>query len=245
MNSNDWKLLVDITFKTQSYRRNFDLVNENESFITECDGTISHIRLSEHKSPVQVGEYGISIWNIGMGMNFGVDFYKLLSKHQIEATYSELNSIIENNLFDFKKYDKVILIHSFILREDYRKRGITEEFVELVYRDFYDKRNIIIALVKPFQDNPIDADYFFHNKIISVRDDGSNKVDKIPAVEYYSLNNLLIKKDTEMNEYKLFSVATKCGFVRIDDSHLFMLSPEKTIERMKEKQKNIEIIEII
>jgi hypothetical protein len=46
----------------------------------------------------------------------------------------------------------------------------------------------------------------------------------------------LEKQDTEKNEYKLFSVAAKCGFTRIGESYLFQYSPEKTIERMIEKR---------
>ena len=44
------------------------------------------------------------------------------------------------------------------------------------------------------------------------------------------------KRDVELNEYKLFSVASKCGFSRLDNSHLFQFSPDKIIERMLEKR---------
>lgn len=246
MNSADWNMLLNVTFKTQSYRKNFDFVSENENFITEHDGVISEVRIAERKPPLIIGEYGFSVWNIGLGMKFGADFNKLINEYQIENAYSELISLQKNKSFDIKKYKKVIIVHSLILRSDYRKRGITEEFTEFLYREFYDENNVIIALVKPFQNNPIDADYYSKRKSVPVRENlrALQDVVDVPAIEYYSLNNLMNKNDTELNEYKLFGVATNCGFKRIDDSHLFLFSPEKTIGRILEKQNKMKINKI-
>jgi hypothetical protein len=58
----------------------------------------------------------------------------------------------------------------------------------------------------------------------------------VPAMKYYSLDELLKNEDTEINEYKLFAVANRCGFQRINESHLFLFSPEKIDGRMREKQ---------
>lgn len=240
----DWNLWNDITFKTQGYRKNFDLVNANENFITEYDGTISEIRLTKRKPPRPVGEYGFSVWNIGLGKRFAVDFNKLIKEHSFENTYAELIRVIKKGEIDIKEYKKIVLVHTFILHKDYRKHGITEEFIEMLYRDFYCENVAIIMLVKPFQDNPIDADFYLNRKSVLIRESlDISDVIAVPATEYYSLNELINKKDKELNEYKLFAVANKCGFRRINESYLFLFSPEKIEERMLEKQKHSQQVE--
>ena len=94
-------------------------------------------------------------------------------------------------------------------------------------------------MVKPFQNNPIDKDYYYKRKSIQVIKsmDFLDRLDEIPAFEYYSLNDLYNKEDTEINEYKLFAVANKCGFKRISETHLFFFSPEKIQNKMIEKIK--------
>ena len=196
----DWNLWSNIAFKTQGYRKNFDIINTNENFITEHDGIITQIRLIKHKPPRQVGEYGFSVWNIGLGKRFAVDFNKLIKEHAFEDTYDELIGVIKKKEIDIKDYKKIVLVHTFILKNDYRKRGITEEFVEMLYRDFYADDVAVIMLVKPFQDNLIDADFYFNRKYVLVRENIKTKGDVIPATEYYSLNELMEKKDTEINE---------------------------------------------
>ena len=238
MKRKDWNLWNNITFKTQGYRKNFDIINTNENYITEYDGGIGEIRLQKRKPPRPVGEYGFSVWNIGLGNKFHVDFNKLIKEHAFEDTYKELFGVIKKKEIDMKDYKKIVLVHTFILNKDYRKRGITEEFIEMLYRDFYCDDVAIIMLVKPFQDNLIDADYYFNRKHVLVRETLNIKdAIGVPATEYYSLNELIEKEDTELNEYKLFAVADRCGFKRINESHLFLLSPEKITERLEEKQK--------
>ena len=236
MERRDWNLWNNITFKTQGYRKNFDIVNTNENFITEYDGTISEIRFEKRKLPRPVGEYGFSVWNIGLGKKFAVNFDKLIKEHALEDTYSELVRVIKKKEIDVKNYKKIVLVHTFVLNKDYRKRGITEEFVEMLYRDFYDEDVAIIMLVKPFQNNLIDAEFYFNHKHILVREGLRTAGVAVPAPEYYSLNELLEKTDTEINEYKLFAVAHRCGFQRINESYLFQFTPEKIEDRMSEKQ---------
>jgi len=237
MNRTDINIWSNLTFKTRAYRKNYDLITDDENIITEYDGTVSMLRIGEKKSPLIIGEYGFSVWNIELGKMLGIDFNKLLFAHRIEDTYDELRAAIANSLIDVNDYRKVVLLHSLMLRADVRKHGISEEFVEMIYRDFYDENNIIIALVKPFQNNPIDADYYFERKSVIINDVSCDveNVDKIPASEYYSLKELTNKDDREFNEYKLFSVATRCGFSRIGGSYLFKYSPDKTIERLIDK----------
>jgi len=237
MKRRDWNLWNNITFKTKGYRKNFDIVNTNEKFITEYDGTVSEIRLEERKPPRPIGEYGFSVWNIGLGKKFGVDFNKLIKEHELEDTYRELIRVIMKKEIDVSDYKKIVLVHTFILNKDYRKRGITEEFIEMLYQDFYSDDIAIIMLVKPFQDNLIDSDFYFNRKYVLVREALNDKGIAVPATEYYSLNELREKNDTEINEYKLFAVAHKCGFQRINESYLFLFSPQKIEKRWKEKEK--------
>lgn len=238
MKNVDWKLWDNITFKTHGYRKNFDLVENNESFITEYDGEISEIRIKKRKPPIMIGEYGISVWNIELGNKFGTDFYELLKKYMLEDTYEELLNLVEKNEFNLNKYKKIVLVHTIILRKEYRKRGITEELTEMLYRDFYSDDVVVLMLVKPFQDNTIDADYYLNRKEVLVRESIKPSIQtKVSGAEYYSLGEFIEKDDAEMNEYKLFAVANRCGFQRINESFLFIFTPEKIIKRMLMKQK--------
>src|ERR1035437_2613914 len=193
----NWNIWDNLTFKTIQYNKNFDMVNNNESFITEYCGTISEIRIGDYKPPIIVGEYTISLWNIELGKKFNADFNKLINEHHVEDIYNELLKITKNKDIDIINYNKIAFITTLVIHPDYRKHEITEEFIEFIYRNFYAENNAIIALIKPFQ-----------------------------------------KKDTEINEYKLFSIAAKCGFSRINDSYLFIYSPEKTFERMLKKKEH-------
>jgi len=239
MDSKDWTLWGNITFKTLGYRKNFDLVNDDENIITEYEGSVSEIRLAEQKPPIIIGEYGFSIWNIDLGLKFGVDFNKLIKEHAIENTYAELRDMILKKEVNINNFKKIVLIHTFILRKDYRKRGITDELIEMFYRDFYCKNTAIIALIKPFQDNPIDMDFYYKRKSVAVKESiRPPEISYVPAFEYYNLNELMEKTDREINEYKLFAIANRCGFSRLNDSYLFIYSPEKTVERMMEKREH-------
>jgi hypothetical protein len=233
-----WDIWDNITFKTISYHKNFDLVNDDESLITEYCGTISLIRLAEYKPPLLMGEFELSTWNIELGNKFNANINKLIKCHKIDIVYSELMNVIKKGDIDVNKFNKIVFVNNVILRPEFRKFGLTEELVELLYREHYVNGGTIIALVMPLQNNPIDTEYYFKEKIVEIRPSlqNYNEIELIPSVEYYCLNDLLEKKDTEKNEYKLFSVAARCGFTRIGESYLFQYSPEKTIERMIEKR---------
>lgn len=238
METKDWNLWNNITFKTANYVKNFDLTVLNDNIITEHEGEIHEIRTEYGKPPFLVGEFGISVWNIKLAIRLGIDIHKLLKDHKSENLYDELMETISRNNFDIHKYSNIVLIQNFILHPRFRKHGITEEFIEFVYRGFFDDNNIIIALVKPLQENPIDIDFFLNQKQVEVRKVPKNyhDVEIVPARIYYSIDDLFSKSDKEMNEYKLFAIASKCGFSRIDNSHLFILTPEKMLERIREKR---------
>ncbi len=242
MNSKNWKLWDNVTFKTTSYHRNFDLINDNENIITEYEGNISEVRISEHKPPILMGEYLFSIWNLELGKMFNVDLNELLNSYHFESIYYEFLLLLKNKLIDISKYQKIMFISNLILKPDYRKHEISEEFIEFIYRDFYGKDTAIIALVKPIQNNVIDFDFYMNHRNVEIfqsihKKDGVNIVS---GKEYYLLNDLLKKDDNEMNEYKLFSLAVRLGFSRISDSHLFLYAPDATTKRMFEKRNEME-----
>lgn len=238
MEAKNWNLWNNITFKTINYRRNFDLTVSDDNIIAEHDGYISEIRISEDKPPITIGEFGISVWNIELGHKLNININELLENHQIECTYEELMKVISKKEIDINKFGKIVFITNLILRPDYRKLGITEEFVEYLYRDYYEKNNAVIALVKPLQNNPIDIDFFLYHNFVEVRTvlKDFHNFENVPARTYYSIDDLSSKTDKEINEYKLFALATKCGFNRIDDSCLFMLTPDKMFQRILEKR---------
>ena len=233
-----------LAFKTRSYRKNYDLITTNENIITEYEGSVSELRIKERLLPLLIGEYAFSVWNLKLGRMLEVDLRKLLKDYADEDTYIELQNVIANNKFSFDDYDKVVLIHNFVLRADYRKKEITEEFVETMYRDFYGDRVAMIVLTKPIQNNVVDNDYYLnHHRAMEVfkeiNDEGDLEKTKTPAYLYYSLKDLHDKDDIEYNEYKLFAVADRCGFTRIAESRLFQFNPDKTVVRLLIKMKKI------
>ena len=158
-------------------------------------------------------------------------------EYSIEDTYAELYQQIDKGFFNPFGFDKVILLHSLMLHPEYRKRGVTEEFIEVVHREHHNSNTAIIALVKPFQTNRNDADFYLRRRGVEVRDSIS-ETKIVPSIKFYQLKELVKVEDIEIVEYKLFGVANRCGFDRIDDSHLFMYVPDKTIERMKGKHRD-------
>lgn len=239
MNKKSWDVWSNLTFKTQGYRKNFDLVTEDENIISEYIGNISMIRLSEHKPPITIGEYTFSVWDISLAKILSIDLNKLLDANKIVNAYVELIELIRKGKINVKDYDKIVLIHSLVICPEYRKMELTEEFIECIYRDYHFDNTAILAQVQPFQNNQTDYEYYMGQKTVLVRNEYNavNKFDVIPAGQYYHLNDFIEKTDTEKNEYKLFAVAGRCGFQRINDSHLFLLNPEIILERIKEKKK--------
>jgi hypothetical protein len=237
MDKKGWDVWNNITFKTQGYRKNFDLITENENIISEYIGAISMMRTSEHKPPFIIGEYSFSVWDISLAKILEINLNTLLIAHTMVSAYYEMAKVIKKEI-NINDYDKIVLIHSLVVRPEYRKLEITEEFMEFIYRDYHANNTAIIALVQPFQDNEIDLDYYMNQKTVLVRNEfgATNKFEVIQASDYYSLIKFLEKDDSETNEYKLFALAQRCGFKRINDSHLFFLNPEIVIERIKEKK---------
>jgi hypothetical protein len=244
MDKKGWDVWNNITFKTQGYRKNFDLVTENENIISEYIGNISVIRLAENKPSITIGEYTFSVWDISLAKILKINLNKLLDAHHMVNAYIELVKMIKAGEIDINRFDKIVLIHSLVIHPEFRKLGITEEFIEFIYRDYHFDKTAILAIVQPFQNNEYDLDYYLNQKNVLVRtENATNQFSTIQAGEYYDLYKFLNKNDVEMNEYRLFALANKCGFSRIDDSHLFLLDPNTIIERIKEKKESNEIWE--
>jgi len=217
---NDLDLWENLAFKTTIYRKNYDLTMKHEHFITEYDGVINKLNIKENKSPTLIGEFGFSVWNVGLARKFGIKLDTLLNKFDETGGYIELGKLIKRKKTSINDLDKVIIIHTYVLHPDYKKMGITDEFMEFMYRDFYiEKNSKLFAYIIPMQDNKSDWEFYKSQ----------------PIFKYYSLEELLESKDSELNEYKLFSRFQKTGFIRINNSHIFEFEPDTIIKRLSKK----------
>ena len=145
IDNNNFELWSDLTFKTQGYRKNFDLINQNENIITEYEGVITKLRVSSNMMPLIVGEYSISTWDIRLSKLLRIDIAKLFKTYEDDDIYGELLNVT-NKLIDIYRYDKIVLISSLVLHENYRKKEITEEFIEMVYRDFHNDKTMQVDI---------------------------------------------------------------------------------------------------
>lgn len=235
-----WNLWKNISFKTTAYRKNFDLIDNNDNIITHCDGIISKLRIDEQKKPLIIGEYMISIWNVELVKMLNLDIITLLYNYKFVKSYNELLFAINNNYININDYDKIVFINTFVLHKEYRKCGIVDEFFEMIYREFYNKNTLILTLALPFQYNPIDFDYFKYRKFLYVDDDKKNK---ISGMNYYGLNNFFDKNNIETNTHKIHSILEKYDFNQIKNTNLFIFNPNYFIKRITYKTINNNRIE--
>ena len=196
-------------------------------------------RFMTNKLPLIVGEFGFSSLNIFLAKKLNYNIYNLVDDLSVDDSYEEFSKIIKKDINIFE-YDRIVFIHTLVIIKKLRGIGITEEFIEGIYRDFYSEKTAILAYVKPFQKNKIDSDYFLNKKDVDVREHIKEPSKYISAKKYYELTDFMDKEDNEMNEYKLFNLAKKCGFNRINDSYLFILNPNAILKRIKNKTKIIE-----
>lgn len=240
MKNNLWKKL---TFRTTSYRKNYDLEFLNDNFITEHEGVISEIRLAEKKPPFIIGEYSISIWNFELANIFNVNLFPIFAQYEYEMAYEEILRAIDQNLLNLKSVDKLIVLKNLIIHPDYRKKGVTDEFVEFLYRDYYlGGNNKMVVLVKPLQDNFVDFDYYTTKKPnFKIRELSGEEFSykNISPQKYFAINDLTKKEDSEYNEYKLFAVASRCGFRRIGETCVFEFTPNNIIEHIRLKREEV------
>ena len=91
------------------------------------------------------------------------------------------------------------------MKKEYRKKHITEEFIEFIYSEFYDEKTLIVVLALPIQYDEVIMDSIIYNNFIEMREKSSNiNIEKINSNEYYGMNELISKTDHELNEIKLF-----------------------------------------
>lgn len=239
MNEKIYNILNDVTFKTQVYQKNFNFLGI-DNIISENDGIITRLRTEENKPPIIIGEFGFSSWNINVAKIYDINIDQVILDYSKENSYGELLHLRKNGSIDFHNINRLYILHSFILHEDYRKYEITEELFEMFYRVFLSENDMLLALVMPFQYNKVDFDYYYKNKkVLNLTSIKPRKQTEHSASDYYSLNNFLDNNDYESDSYRLFALASRCGLIRIGDGHLFKFTPDKTIERLKNK-KNIE-----
>jgi len=226
----------EIAFETQGYRKNFDLL-KNDNIISEYVGRISKLNIDELKPPFKIGEYIFSVWDLSLAKLLNINVLKLMKTYKIRNAYNELHGLISNKDLDIKKYRKIVVIHSLIVHPDYRKNEIVEEFIEFIYRDYYADDIAVIVLAKPLQHNKFEFDFYSKQTIRSYKQLDDNDYDLISVKEYYSLDKLINEYKDETIMYKLYAVAVKCGFNRINESNLFIFAPDFTINRINEKFK--------
>lgn len=233
----DIKLWVNLTFKSTCYHRNFDMSVDNENIITEHSGIISAVRIKEKKAPAHVGEYEYSIWNLILGRRLKFNIKKLLKVYSDEIQYQVLGEQIKNNEINLTNYNKLVVIDRIILHPDYRKRGVSEEFTEFMYRNYYDSKTLIIVYIKPIQEELLDEEFYINHKHLAIKETISRlePIKQILARDYYELDDLIVSDDSEFNLYKLYAVAARCGFERIGNSRLFIFNKQNTIKRLKKK----------
>ena len=234
-------ILNKLIFKTTTYNKNTNIVFKDDSFVTEYEGIINKLRIDDEKPPLHIGEFSMSQINFDIGKKFNADLKRYIIQRTNEDCYIDLIKLIKNKEINIENFDKVLFIHNLIIRPDHRKIGITEEFIEYIYRMFYRDGIKIIALVKPFQLKKDDYNYFMTEKVVDIRIRLADRAQQsFPAKTYYSLDELKQVEDIELSEYKLFALANKCGFYRVGDSYIFEFEPEKIIKRLRRKLALIE-----
>lgn len=221
--------IQNLSFNNKLYKTNYDLIIPNDNIITESDGTIYKLRINEKKPPLFVGEYNLSIWNLKLGYLLNADIQEMIKKFSQQESYIELNNIINDKSFDINNYNKLIIIHSVVIKKEYRKNDVLNELIESIYREYNDDKTAILMYVKPIQYNKLEFELFSKIKEYDYNDDTHLK---ISGKEYYSLNELDANTDAELNELKLFQRVHDCGFDRIENSKLFMLSEDFILNRI-------------
>jgi hypothetical protein len=228
-------LISNISFKTKCYRKNYDLTIPDEHIITEYEGEISLLRINEKKLPKLIGEFGFSVWDVSLGEFLNINIEELLEAQSDNTTYSNMLSLIKNNEFNYKKYNKILFIHTLIIKEEFRNNEIGEEFVEYIYRDFHNENTAIVFLALPFQYDDNQMEYYSKHKKININEMDNVQNKTISAYEYYSLDKFMDKNDYELNKLKIYSTTHKYGFDRISNSDLFIMNHHNILNRMLKK----------
>jgi hypothetical protein len=239
MDKNISRIHNGLTFKTTSYGKNSGFFLKNEHIIIESSGVITLINNVIGKPPILVGEYYISTWNLKLSKTLNIDINNLINHFKGQCSYDELSNLISNNDIDLNKPNKLVIIQSLILSPQYRKKHILDELIEFIYREYGNDDTKIIILALPLQYNEMDYNYYNITHIVEIKEKVGNNSDikYVPAKEYFQLDDLTNKTDFELNQYKLYACAQKCGFDRIGESNLFILNQSFILNKIINKNK--------
>jgi hypothetical protein len=237
------EIIKDITFKSLSYRKNFNLSFKDEHLITNYLGTITLLQIVEKKPPLLIGEYSFSTIDLKVAKFLDVDIFESLKTLSTIGPYNQLYDVLLGYGDEIYNYNKIIVLETLILRKEFRKKEISEEFIESVYRDVYGNDCIMFGFFVPIQYNDLNSDYFLKERVVKLKNDLGDGSDfkYVETAKYYSLNEFLIDGvDKEYSEYKIFSIATRLGFIRTNDNtSVFRFNNESLIlNRIKEKDEN-------
>jgi len=226
----------NISYKINSYPNNNDLAYYNDCYITNHDGFIYLKNFDNNNMPQLIGEFFISTLNIEIIKQLNVNIINVFKNYTNEILYSELLKVIYQKELNIFKYSNIVIVQSLVIKKEYRKKKIFNDFVEMLFREYYNNNTLIILLVLPFQKNPIDYKYYKQKKqIIKTK---SNDI-TINAFDYYNLYEFEQTNDDELCELKLFSHASKMGFSRISNTHIFILNkPNIIINQIINKSPN-------
>lgn len=231
-----------LKFKYIAHHTNFNILTNTDHFLTDYTGDVIKLRFMENKPPLIIGDFSFSVWNFDLANKMNINVFDTFLDYPSNHPYSEIHTIYKTNPNLFYKIKKMVLIHTLILHPDYRGKNISEEFVEFIYRAFYDEDNLILLNATPLQYNEEDFLYFNIYKTIELKNDihDDDNILKIKAKEYYNLDDLS-KDDLEIDTYKVYGIAARCGFNRLSDTSIFKLEDYKILNRILYKQKKFGI----
>lgn len=231
------RLLTFDVDKTESVSIHDDVYIE--SFGDYYDGFI-YDENDESKPRNPIGQFAILEYNNILASYFDVKIPDIIDGN-IDIL-KEFHEYYTSNYDKIKeKYERVYLVYPLILKEEYKKHNITQEFVNYIFKSHYSINNLILFLVSPIQSNKenynIIKDY---GEVEIIENLDSEKTKWVKTVDYYEMEKLKNKyDDMEYSTYKLYSLANKCGLKRIDNTNLFFLSEKSIIEKISENlQKN-------
>lgn len=232
-------ILKKLTFTSIGHHKNYDFMFKDESYFNGFEGKITKLRVNEKLKPEVIGCYEFEMWRNDISEQLGLNLNDYLYRFKDYSDFYHITDIIDDKKIDLKKYDKIVFVNTLMLKSEYRGMDVTSEFVEYMYRNYFDRQTLMLFLIKPVQNN-LDFNDIYNNSTIKLEDGSVIKKSKL-----FELNKF-IDLDFEISEFKLFNLAKKSGLERINGSNIFMLNPTKVLTRMANKHeyfKNREYID--
>lgn len=207
-----------IVFEVTTRTSNVDVLTPNDSMITICDGIIRDVKPNK---TIKIGDFNINIIHIGMADILNVKFDDIIKGLAFGELCDDLTTINNDNSTHLNSYKKVIIVSAFILIKKYRKKNILDEFLEFLYKNYYNKDYLILFQALPFQYNEIMSELVFTFNAT----DSKGKITDNTIYDYYELNEFEKEDDQELNKFKLYGHMTKHGCKRIGDTDMFRFYP--------------------